>query len=90
LPREIEIVAATYRREQIRAALALTDPAISSYLDLDTGQVVQINENDSSPATEEIRSQVMDGYGDRYRYIPGGNPGADDAAVVTWMEAEGL
>lgn len=83
-------MAASYNREQIRAALALADPAVSSYLDLETGQVIQINETDSSSATEEIRNQVMEGYGDRYRYISGGNPGADDAAVATWMEAEGL
>ena len=90
LPREISNVAANYNTEQIRAALALTDPAISSYLDLETGQVVQINESDSSPATEALRNQVMDGYGDRYRYIPGGNPAADAGAVATWIEAEGL
>ena len=83
-------MAATYDRAQIRAALALTDPAISSYLDLETGQVIQINETDNSPATEQARNQVMDGYGDRFRYIAGGNPAAGDAAVATWMEAEGL
>jgi len=83
-------VAATYDRVQIRAALALTDPAISSYLDLETGQVIQINETDDSPATEEVRNQVMESYGDRYRYISGGNPSADATAVATWIEAEGL
>jgi len=83
-------VAATYNREQIRAALAQADPALSFYLDLDSGSVVRIDETDSSPATEQLRDQVMEGYGDRYRYISGGNPGADDAAVTAWMEAEGL
>jgi hypothetical protein len=83
-------VAATYDRAQIRAALALTDPALSSYLDLETGQVVEINDADTSPDTEQARNQVMEGYGDRFRYIPGGNPAADDAAVAAWMEAEGL
>jgi hypothetical protein len=83
-------VAASYNREQIRAALALADPALSSYLDLETGQVIQINETDTSPATEELRNQVMESYGDRYRYISGGNPSADDDAVATWMEGEGL
>jgi predicted transcriptional regulator len=81
-------VAATYNREQIRAALALTDPAISSYLDLNTGQVVQIDENETG--NEQLRDQVMEGYGERYRYISGGNPAADDAAVATWLEGEGL
>ena len=38
----------------------------------------------------KLRNQVMDGYGDRYRYIPGGNAAADDAAVAVWLEAEGL
>ena len=90
LPREIERVAATYNREAIRAALAQTDPAMSFYLDLETGQVLKVDETDSSPATEELRNQIMDGYGDRYRYIPGGNAGADDAAVAAWMEAEGI
>ena len=83
-------MAATYNREQIRAALAQTDPALSFYLDLDTGSVVRIDETDSSPTTEQLRDQVMEGYGDRYRYISGGNPGADDAAVAAWLEAEGL
>jgi hypothetical protein len=83
-------VAATYNREQIRAALAQGDPALSFYLDLETGTVVKISETEESPANDELRNQVMDGYGDRYRYIPGGNPTADDAAVVAWMEAEGL
>jgi len=83
-------MAAAYNREQIRAAMALTDPAVSSYLDLETGQVLQINETDSSPATEQLRNRVMDSYGDRYRYISSGNPAADEAAVATWMDAEGL
>jgi hypothetical protein len=90
LPRRTERVAATYNREQIRAALAQTDPALSFYLDLDSGSVVRIDETDSSPATEQLRDQVMEGYGDRYRYISGGNPSADDAAVAAWLEAEGL
>ena len=54
-------MAATYNREQIRAALAQTDPALSFYLDLETGSVVQIDETDNSPATEQIRDQVMEG-----------------------------
>ena len=83
-------MAATYNREQIRAALAQTDPALSFYLDLETGSVVRIDETDNSPATDQLRDQVMEGYGDRYRYISGGNPGADDAAVAAWLEAEGL
>lgn len=80
----------TYNREQIRAALALTDAALSSYLDLETGEVVQINETVSSPANDQLRDQVMDSYGDRYRYISGGNQSADDAAVAAWLEGEGL
>ena len=83
-------MAANYDRDQIRAALALTDPAISAYLDLETGQVVQDNANESGPAVEELRAAIMDAYGQRYRYIPGGNPGADDSAVAAWLEAEGL
>lgn len=83
-------MAATYKREEIRAALAQADPALSFYLDLETGSVVRIDETDSSPANEQLRDQVMEGYGDRYRYISGGNSSADDAAVTAWMEAEGL
>ena len=83
-------MAATYNREEIRAALAQTNPALSFYLDLETGSVVRIDETDSSPANEQLRDQVMEGYGDRYRYISGGNTSADDAAVTAWMEAEGL
>ena len=83
-------MASNYNHEQIRAALALSNPALSSYLDLETGQVLQIDETDNSPATEAAREQVMNGYGDRYRYIPGGNNAADAAAVASWLEAEGL
>ena len=83
-------MAVEYNREQIRAALTLTDPAISSFLDLETGKVVQIDENATDPALVELRDQVFASYGDRYRYIPGGNPAADDTAVVSWMENEGL
>ena len=83
-------MAATYNREQIRAALAQTDPAFSFYLDLDTGSVIRIDETDSSAVTEQLRDRVMNGYGDRYRYISGGNPSADDAAIAAWIDAEGL
>ncbi len=83
-------MAATYNREQIRAALAQADPALSFYLDLDTGNVVRIDETDSSLTTEQLRDQVMEGYGDRYRYISGANTSADDAAVAAWLETEGL
>jgi hypothetical protein len=83
-------VAATYNREQIRAALAQNDPALSFYLDLDSGEVLRINDTEDSPENNRLRDQVMEGYGDRFRYIPGGNAGADDAAVSTWLEAEGL
>ncbi len=83
-------MAATHNREQIRAALAQNDPALSFYLDLETGSVVKINETESSPDNDQLRDQVMEGYGDRYRYIPGGNTGADDSAVTAWLEAEGI
>jgi len=83
-------VAATQNREQIRAALAQNDPALSFYLDLETGDVIKISETDSSPENEQLRDHVMEGYGDRYRYIPGGNASADDGAVTAWLEAEGL
>lgn len=83
-------MAATYNREQIRSALVQNDPALSFYLDLETGEVLRINETENSPENDQIRDQVMEGYGDRYRYIPGGNAGADAAAVAAWLEAEGL
>jgi hypothetical protein len=83
-------VAANYDRAQIRSALALTDPVISSFLDLQTGQVVQLIEGDTSSAQVELSQAVMDGYGDRYRYIPGSNAAADDAAIDAWLEAEGI
>ena len=83
-------MAGTYNRDQIRAALALTDPAVSSFLDLQTGNVVSITEGDPSPATQELSALLMESYGARFRYIPGGNPAADDAAVSVWLENEGL
>lgn len=79
-----------YDRKQIRVAMTLTDPAISSFLDLQTGNVVQITEGDESVANQQLSVLVMDSYGDRFRYIPGANPSADDAAVGAWLENEGL
>lgn len=75
-------------REQIRVALSETNINYSYYLDISSGEVVKVHDTD--PADEEKRSQIFEGYGDQYRYIPGGNPNADDAAVQTWLEAEGL
>lgn len=83
-------MAVTFDRTAIQAALAMSNPAVSSYLDLETGAVIVINEGDSSAANEALSSQVMEGYGDRYRYISGGNANADDAAVSLWLEGEGL
>lgn len=80
----------SYNRDQIRAALAETDANFSNYLDLETGEVMRLHDTDSSAETEQLRNQIMEGYGDRYRYIPGGNSDPDDAAVQTWFEAEGL
>lgn len=81
-------VTVSYNREQIRVALSETDINYSHYLDLQTGEVVRIHDTD--PADEAIRDDVFAGYGDRYRYVPGGNPDADDGAVSTWLAAEGL
>jgi hypothetical protein len=78
-------VAVTYNREQIRVALTETDNNFTNYLDTSTGEVIRIDANDESKLVE-----ILDGIGDRYRYIPGGQTGADDAAVQAWLEAEGL
>lgn len=83
-------LAASFNREQIRAALAETDPAYSFYLDLESGEVVRVPDTEDSPEAEALRNQVMEGYGDRFRYIPGGNPSPTDADVQNWMDAEGL
>jgi len=83
-------VTVIYDREEIRAALALTDPAVSSFLDLQTGRVVRITEGDQGAPNQELSALVMESYGDRFRYIPGGNTSADDAAVSAWLENEGL
>ncbi len=83
-------MAGSYNREQIRAALSETDPSFSHYLDLETGNVIRVHDTDPSPETEQLRNQIMEGYGDRYRYIPGGNSTPDDDAVNNWLEAEGL
>jgi hypothetical protein len=81
---------ATIDRAQILRALALTNPAISSFLDMLTGQVVELIEGDESPAQVNLGQLVMDGVGDRFLYIAGGNTAADEAAVDAWMEAEGI
>lgn len=83
-------MAVSYNREQIRAALAETDPQYSNYLDLESGNVVRLHDADPSPETEQLRHQIMEGYGDRFRYIPGGNPTPDAAAVQSWLDAEGI
>ncbi len=91
VPRTLrEGAVANYNRDQIKTALAETDASYSNYLDMQTGEVIRMNDTDDSPDTEEIRNKVMEGYGDRYRYIPGGNPSPDDSAVDAWLEAEGL
>lgn len=81
---------AQYDKEQIKVALAETDPGFSNYLDLETGKVIRLNDTDESPDTVQVRDQIMEGYGDRYRYIPGGNSSPDDAAVQAWLDAEGI
>lgn len=83
-------MAAAYNQSAIRAALAMSDPVMSSYLDLESGSVVTMDDTATDPATESKRNEVMAQYGDRYRYISGGNAAADDAAVRQWLEAEGL
>ncbi|MCS6888529.1 MAG: UPF0158 family protein [Chloroflexus sp.] len=83
-------MAANINREQIRAALAETDPAVSFYLDLNSGEVLRVPDTDPSAEAEALRNQVMEGYGDRYRYIPGGKTNPTDADVQEWLEAEGL
>jgi len=83
-------VAGSYNRDQICAALAETDPAYSFYLDLETGQVVKVPDTEATPEAEALRTSVMDGYGDRFRYIPGGNPAPSEADVQSWLEAEGI
>jgi hypothetical protein len=81
---------ADYDRDQIRAALALTDPAVSSFLDLNTGVVVRLTEGDDSPEGQRRSDEIMASIGDRFRYIAGGNPAATDADVSAWLENEGL
>jgi hypothetical protein len=78
-------VAVTYNREQVRAALTETDDNYTNYLDLNTGEVVRVHSSD-----EDKLNEILAEFGDRYRYIPGSNPEADDAAVQAWLEAEGL
>lgn len=91
IPRTLwEEAVAEYNRSQISTALAETDPGYSNYLDLETGEVIRLNDTDESPETSEVRDQIMNGYGDRFRYIPGGNASPDDSAVQSWLEAEGL
>lgn len=83
-------MAGSYNLAQIRAALAETDPACSFYLDLETGEVIRVPDTEETPEAEALRSLVMDGYGDRFRYIPGGNSTPNDDDVQNWLVAEGL
>jgi hypothetical protein len=79
-----------YDREQIRDALAATDPAFSFYLDLETGQVLRVPDIEESAEAEALRNEVMDGYGARYRYVPGGKTNPTETDIDEWLEAEGL
>lgn len=83
-------MAASFNLEQIRAALAESDPAFSFYLDLETGEVLKVPDTEQSPEAEALRDKVMASYGERFRYIPGGHSAPSDADVKSWMEAEGL
>ena len=83
-------MAATIDRSQILNALRMSDPSKSSYLDLETGTVLQVDDTASDAATEAQRTAIMEGYGDRYRYVSGGNAAADADAVQTWLDGEGL
>jgi hypothetical protein len=83
-------LATSYNREQIRDALAATDPACSFYLDLDTGQVLYVPDIEETAEAEALRNEVMEGYGARYRYIPGGKASPTDTDIDEWLEAEGL
>jgi hypothetical protein len=85
-----DVVAGNFNRDQIRAALAETNPAYSFYLDLETGEVLKVPDAEETSEAEALRNMVMEGYGDRFRYIPGGNPAPSDADVQSWMEAEGI
>lgn len=78
-------MAPSYDQEQIRVALTETDDTYTNYLDLQTGNVVRVHSSD-----EDTLNAILAEFGDRYRYIPGGNTGAGDADVQTWLEAEGL
>mgnify|MGYP007064734782 CR=1 FL=1 len=83
-------MAAPLDRDQILQALRMTDTAKSCYLDLESGNVIVTDDTATDPETEAQRNAIMEGYGDRYRYVSGGNPDADDAAVTAWLEGEGL
>jgi len=52
--------------------------------------VLRVPDTEETPEADALRNMVMDGYGDRFRYIPGGNPAPSDADVQGWMDAEGL
>ena len=81
---------AAINREQVLNALRMTDPSKSCYLDLESGAVIQTDDTATDAESETLRTQIMEGYGERYRYVSGGNPDADDPAVDAWLEGEGL
>ncbi|GAA5528607.1 hypothetical protein [Herpetosiphon gulosus] len=83
-------MAAPIDRAQILEALRTADTTISCYLDLESGSVISIDDTAADADTEAKRNEIMEGYGERFRYISGGHPGADDAAVQTWLDGEGL
>jgi hypothetical protein len=83
-------MAAPIDRIQVLNALRLTDSSKSSYLDLETGKVLLIDDTATDAETETQRTAIMEGYGDRYRYVSGGQVDADDAAVQAWLDGEGL
>lgn len=83
-------MAAPIDRAQVLEALKMSDPSTSCYLDLETGTILKVDDTATDDATEAQRNAIMEGYGDRYRYVSGGNAAADDAAVQAWLDGEGL
>ncbi|HEY1015241.1 MAG TPA: hypothetical protein VGE07_21225 [Herpetosiphonaceae bacterium] len=77
-------------RSEVLKALQLTDTAKSSYLDLETGKVILIDDTATDADTEARRTEIMEGYGDRFRYVSGGQADASDASVQEWLDGEGL
>lgn len=67
-----------------RAMISTVGTGIAAYLDVQTGDVMYIGNNDN------FQNEMMVGFGDRYRFIPSGKQDVCDKDISEWLKSAGL